>query len=861
MPDPTVKVTISAQDQATAVLQRVQQELNALKGVTANVAQGLKETGAAAQASTPSFLGMVSAVKQLAVAYGALKVVDFVGSVIESTAATGRLAQITGVSTEKLSVLKVAAEENGVAFDDMNAGLRRFATAMGNLETGKGGKIAEDLKAIGLSAKDLQGLPLDQQLLKVVNAMAKYADGTDKMAVANALFGRSGSALLPMFDALANDGFDKIQQKAEETGQVISTEAGKQAIEFSAQLKELKGSLEGLARAVLESGLLTALTKLVDLLSGAVNLLRESGPTLGVFIPALGAMQQAEALKQQALAAQQKTAPAARAGGDTRLQIHLGDAAGTSKDDQERLAALQAAAQQRLALVRQEATEEFASFQSFAKLGEQIEAARYAQGLVALDAYFALRRKAITDAYAAEQQDNAKQIAAIEQATASQVRALRAAPVNPTLSADAQGAERSKHEREARTLEAAAAREIEAIKAKGSEEQIAAQTEVVQLTEEERLKRQAILDQVTALHDKILAARGDTRAVAQSQIDKEVRDAGVTLGQAGGLSPAQIVQQQADLKQTLQLQADFTEAQRQAAEVQKDVQTQKSVIDEQVRSGLISQKEGEQQLLDLEKSRAPALEAIAQKMAAIAEQLGNKQLAQEAATLSANIATMGKHTDDAAVASANLGDNIAKVAQSGLVEYFASGINRVNGFNSALVNVVGQIQQLIAKALVLQAIKILGLGGAGGDAGGATAVSGGLGAALAAGAFAAGGVVRGPGTATSDSVPAWLSAGELVVTAEDVQRNGGAEQLWGAIKAGGLSRLAPQTTADLPRFAQGGVVTHTHAAGGVSRSEVLLRLDRGLYAEFLRSTDGHRLIIEGLDKNPKAARRAMRLPG
>src|SRR5690606_13203158 len=39
--------------------------------------------------------------------------------------------------------------------------------------------------------------------------------------------------------------------------------------------------------------------------------------------------------------------------------------------------------------------------------------------------------------------------------------------------------------------------------------------------------------------------------------------------------------------------------------------------------------------------------------------------------------------------------------------------------------------------------------------------------------FATGGGIRGPGTGTSDSIPAWLSNGEHVLTAADVKAMGG----------------------------------------------------------------------------------------
>lgn len=47
--------------------------------------------------------------------------------------------------------------------------------------------------------------------------------------------------------------------------------------------------------------------------------------------------------------------------------------------------------------------------------------------------------------------------------------------------------------------------------------------------------------------------------------------------------------------------------------------------------------------------------------------------------------------------------------------------------------------------------------------------------------FATGGAVRGPGSGTSDSIPAWLSNGEHVVTAAEVMRAGG-QNIWYAIR-------------------------------------------------------------------------------
>lgn len=76
------------------------------------------------------------------------------------------------------------------------------------------------------------------------------------------------------------------------------------------------------------------------------------------------------------------------------------------------------------------------------------------------------------------------------------------------------------------------------------------------------------------------------------------------------------------------------------------------------------------------------------------------------------------------------------------------------------------------------------------------------GAPVGPGGFASGGAVRGPGTATSDSILARLSNGEFVMRAAAVQH-------WGA------GMLAAMNSAGTPRFADGGLVA---AGGGTGRA-------------------------------------------
>lgn len=70
----------------------------------------------------------------------------------------------------------------------------------------------------------------------------------------------------------------------------------------------------------------------------------------------------------------------------------------------------------------------------------------------------------------------------------------------------------------------------------------------------------------------------------------------------------------------------------------------------------------------------------------------------------------------------------------------------------------------------------------------------------------AGVLVRGPGTGTSDSIPAALSDGELVIPADDVRRYGAA-QIMAAVKQGGQDLPRPSLHDGIAHAATGGLMT------------------------------------------------------
>ncbi len=170
-----------------------------------------------------------------------------------------------------------------------------------------------------------------------------------------------------------------------------------------------------------------------------------------------------------------------------------------------------------------------------------------------------------------------------------------------------------------------------------------------------------------------------------------------------------------------------------------------------------------------------------------------------------------------------------------IVDGFNGAINFVIGLWNGLVNVIAlgvqsiiQFFQPLIDTLQFIARLISNIGSSSADVG--------------ATGFARGGMVHGPGSSTSDSILARLSAGEFVMTARAVQHWGprffaALNRLrmpqWDGFSLGGLVDGLTTNLSPAPlRFAAGGMVPAI-AAGTVDRVAVDLRFDGEVFADML----------------------------
>ncbi|HVS73140.1 MAG TPA: hypothetical protein VHQ47_17930 [Phycisphaerae bacterium] len=158
------------------------------------------------------------------------------------------MAARTGVSIEALTALNYVASQTGTDIDTVENGIRKMQKSL--LDASEGLSTATDaFNALGLSVADLQGLSPEQQFRKIGDALNRITDPSMRAALAMEIFGRTGTALLPMFE-MGSEGIDRLIARAKELGLVLSTADVQAAGAFNDKLAEMWLTVRAAAFAV-----------------------------------------------------------------------------------------------------------------------------------------------------------------------------------------------------------------------------------------------------------------------------------------------------------------------------------------------------------------------------------------------------------------------------------------------------------------------------------------------------------------------------------------------------------------------------------------------------------------------------------
>jgi hypothetical protein len=256
------KVVISGEDRTKAAFASAKRGIGELAKGTDALGLSLGRIGQVAGAA--GGLGSLAAL-------GGGATIGGMVALAKSVAATGdelaKMSQRTGVSVETLGELKYVADLSDSSLEGLATGFRELSKRMADAAAG-GKESTAAFRAIGVDVKNADGSlrSVDDVLLEVSDRFSSYADGAAKSALANKLFGKSGTDLIPVL----NQGSRAIAQQREEARQygVVSTQLAKQSEQFNDNLTRLSKLAEGAAIGIGNKLIPTLNDFLEDLVSG-----------------------------------------------------------------------------------------------------------------------------------------------------------------------------------------------------------------------------------------------------------------------------------------------------------------------------------------------------------------------------------------------------------------------------------------------------------------------------------------------------------------------------------------------------------------------------------------------------------------
>jgi len=229
-----------------------------------NAVRGINKTNGELKKVNQSFESVGKAAKIAIGFFGARALTGAARSILDTADAIGKASDAVGLSVENFQSYSQQANLAGVATSQFSSNLTAFVKRVGEARGGVGPLIT-GLKTIdaALTANILAAGSQDEALALVADAIQNASSATQRAAIANAAFSRSGIGMVN-FLREGSAGLEEFRRQADEAGTIMSEKLVRNAEQFNDQLTTLK------LRAVTSIGIpfLTVLGEVQDKVEG-----------------------------------------------------------------------------------------------------------------------------------------------------------------------------------------------------------------------------------------------------------------------------------------------------------------------------------------------------------------------------------------------------------------------------------------------------------------------------------------------------------------------------------------------------------------------------------------------------------------
>lgn len=143
----------------------------------------------------------------------------FAQSAASTTDNVDKMSQKIGISRQAYQELDFICSQSGTSVDKLSTGMKSLRGAMAN------DKNAEIFNSLGVAITDADGKLRDSEAVMwdTMNALQGVSNETEKAVLAQKLFGKSGTELMPLLNG-ESGSIDEMKNKAHELGLVMSDE-------------------------------------------------------------------------------------------------------------------------------------------------------------------------------------------------------------------------------------------------------------------------------------------------------------------------------------------------------------------------------------------------------------------------------------------------------------------------------------------------------------------------------------------------------------------------------------------------------------------------------------------------------------
>ncbi|MGY0504381.1 phage tail protein [Luteimonas sp. e5] len=841
-------------------------------------------------------------------------------SSIDSADALDEMAQRTGIAVESLSLLVPAAELSAVSTEKFEAALKRLATGMLEAATGSETSAQKfGALGVAVQNQDGTLRDSEQVLLDLADRFKAMPDGAEKAALAVDIFGKAGAEMIPFLNQ-GRDGIGALKQEAAELGLQLSADTAAQAGNFNDALDKLKLATQSIGNQIIASllpalndmagGMVESAKQggtLRTILDGVVLVLKTLAlgvATVGKAFVALG----------EAIGGGVAAAVEALKGNTDGAKAIIADLKGSLIQRLDELASFRDSLFDpkpiEVKAPRIQADPELLQRLTKPKAGKAAQDSTGAQTTLMkaqLDAEFALLKDGL-----------ARQQTALDAALEDRLISVRDYYTQKTAIEQREvDAEIARKQQElARSQQIATNGKSENDRLRAKAEVAKAEADLITLnnrrTDIEQANARKAAQAERELADALAQAREElaqitgtaTDADRQAAIERSYRDLRARLAAESDADGVSLVDRLINVKAA---QANLSALETQWRQVTERLRNAQEALQTQQQAGLLTEAQARQQIVTLQQQSATEMERLLPTMQQAAQAIGpdavirvqawRNELERTRLTVdemtplwnrigesfggALNGMITGAQTWRSAMASL-----FQQVADAFLQQIVIQPFQQWIAMQARMLALkLGFIQQEQTVDAAASAAKVAqkttettavvsmdaAKAGAGAAASQASVPIVGPGLAIAAMVamvaavmallggikkFAGGGLVSGPGSATSDSIPARLSAGEYVVRAAAVRQVGVAF----LDSLNGLS-VGPRFKGGELAFAAGGLVPEVKVPPAQPQMNQAVRIvnaiDPGVTHDHLQSPAGERVIVNIIGRNARAIRSAL----